>query len=217
MHPANRVLCWLWVACVLQLLRPTPLVVCAVLLVLLTSWLEWPRMARMLRRVRILLLAILIVYGYSTPGLYLWSGWGAPTREGLMAGGVQALRLLAVLSALQWLLRGMDRNRLFAGLYILAAPLRALGINRERWALRLALTMDQAEALLAERQDWRGLWRQLSALDQLAADAPASPSSPVATVVTLPQVRLTPPQRSLLIGLLSGIVLTFVFFSSVYA
>ena len=205
MHPANLILCWLWVACWLQWLQPTPLVVSTLLLFALTAWAERARTGRMLRRVRILLLAIVVVYGWSTPGLYVWPGGWAPTHEGLMLGGLQCLRLVAVLCSLQWLLRWLDRAYLFAGIYVLAAPLGCIGINRERWALRLALTMVYAEALLAERQQWRDLWRQLSELD-----APAITSRP--TVVTLPDAPLTRKQCSLLILLLSGIVLTFIFF-----
>lgn len=190
-------------ACWLQLLQPTPLVVVTALLVTVTLWQERARMLRMLRRVRVLLAAIILVYGWSTPGLYVWPGWLSPTREGLWFGLIQGLRLLAVLTSLQWLLRTLKRDDLFAGVYLLAAPLGWLGVNRQRWALRLALTMDYAETLLAERQDWRSLWQQLA---NPAADEPEK-----AVVVDLRIRALSPVQTSLMFLLLVSIVLTLLF------
>ena len=40
MHPANAILCWIWVACWLQLLQPTPLVIVTAVLVVITFLVE---------------------------------------------------------------------------------------------------------------------------------------------------------------------------------
>ncbi|GGP18641.1 hypothetical protein [Silvimonas iriomotensis] len=190
------------------MLQPTPLVIVTAVLVVVTFAVEAARMTRMLRRMRVLLLAILLVYGWSTPGLYLWSGGFSPTREGLWLGFLQAVRLVGVLTSLQWLLRSLTREAMFGGIYLLAAPLTLLGVNRQRWALRLTLTMDFAERLLAERQDWRALWQQISQpLDAVSLQ-------PVA--VTLQIRPLSAGQRALLLLLLALIVLTLLFFHQIF-
>ncbi len=195
-------------ACWLQVLQPTPLVIVTAVLVAITFMVEPARMLRMLRRMRVLLLAIWLVYGWSTPGLYVWSGWLSPTQEGLWQGFLQAARLVGVLTSLQWLLRGLSREALFGGIYLLAAPLTLLGVNRQRWALRLTLTMDFADRLLAERQDWRALWQQIS--QPLAAQW----LQPVE--VTLQLRALSGMQRALLLLLLALIVLTLLFFRQIF-
>ncbi|WP_229678685.1 hypothetical protein [Silvimonas amylolytica] len=176
-------------------------------LVLVTFAIEAARMTRMLRRMRVLLLAILLVYGWSTPGLYLWSGGFSPTREGLWLGFLQVVRLVGVLTSLQWLLRSLAREAMFGGIYLLAAPLGLLGVNRQRWALRMTLTMDFAERLLAERQDWRALWAHISQPLDRAWLEPMD--------VTLQIRPLSVPQRALLMLLLVLIVLTLVFFHQI--
>lgn len=98
-----------------------------------------------------------LIYGWSTPGQYVWSGWLAPTQEGLAQGVEQSLRLLITVASLQLLLTSMDKNALFSGLYVLAKPLDWLRLDRVRLALRLQLTMEMAEALLEEKRAFRNL------------------------------------------------------------
>lgn len=158
-HPANWILCWLLVACWLHRLQPTPLVFSALLLITCASLRDGRRWWRMLRRLRFLLLALAIVYGWNTPGIRLGAWAWAPSEEGLRLGVLQVLRLLGLLASLHCLLAGLGRAKLFSGLYTLATPLALFGAWRERCALRLALTMDFAEELLAEPSPLRGRWR----------------------------------------------------------
>ncbi|MDP2248467.1 MAG: CbiQ family ECF transporter T component, partial [Nitrosomonadales bacterium] len=79
---------------------------------------------KLLRRVRYILLFLLIVYAFNTPGEYL-PGWYfemAPTYEGIVAGIEQALRLSLILAGLAILLVTTNRDQLIAGLYYLAFP-----------------------------------------------------------------------------------------------
>ncbi|AOX99193.1 hypothetical protein BJP62_01230 [Jeongeupia sp. USM3] len=99
------------------------------------------------------------MYGWGTPGRHLGALAWAPSEEGLWLGGLQALRLVGMLASLQALQLGLGRDRLFCGLYTLAAPLALCGLGRERWALRLALTLDYAETLLAAPKPRAGGWR----------------------------------------------------------
>ncbi|WP_432720316.1 hypothetical protein R0381_003292 [Jeongeupia wiesaeckerbachi] len=174
LHPANWILSWLTVACWLHQLQPTPLLVSTVLLATAASLRDGRRWWRTLKRLRFLLLTLAVVYGWSTPGVRLAAWPWSPSEEGLRMGALQALRLLGMLASLHCLLAGLGREKLFGGLYTLAAPLALFGAWRERCALRLALTMDFAEALLADPKPLRGRWRSWLDGDNGAEVAPVS-------------------------------------------
>lgn len=110
------------------------------------------------RRTRWIMLSLLLVYAYSTPGQPLSDALGvfSPSREGLSDGVLQLARLLAALAGLAILLDRLHRQHLIAGLYTLFAPLQWLGVSRERLAVRLALTLHYAEvAMLHGRVGWQ--------------------------------------------------------------
>lgn len=102
---------------------------------------------KLLRRVRYILLFLLIVYAFNTPGEYLpvWYFAMTPTYEGIALGIEQALRLSLVLAGLAILLVTTTRDQLIAGLYYLALPMRFLGLDPERFAVRLWLTLYYVE------------------------------------------------------------------------
>lgn len=152
LHPANQLALWLWLASLLPWLERQFLYGATALVALLAFLLARSRLKRSLPRLRWLLLAVGGVYGWTTPGEYLWSGWLSPTHEGLLLGADQILRLFAVAASLQVLLTRLDRSAIFAGLHALAAPLDWLGLSRDRMALRLTLTLEMMENLLEMRQ-----------------------------------------------------------------
>jgi len=55
------------------------------------------------------------------------------------------------------LLQYMQRAQLIAGIYLLSAPLQCLGWSRERFAVRLALTLHYADLAMSSRS---GTWRE---------------------------------------------------------
>ncbi len=97
-----------------------------------------------LRRVRWLALGILLVYLLFTPGVPLVPAWGhwSPTLGGLTGGGERVLALLFMVSAVNWLLAVTPRAELVAGLLQLLRPLRWLGLDTGRFALRFVLTLE---------------------------------------------------------------------------
>ncbi len=105
---------------------------------------SWRTPLRLLRRLRWLLISLLIVYGWFTPGTALWSALGAasPTREGLGEGLLRGGSLLLIAMAAQLLMLATSRPQLLAALYWLARPLRIIGVSRERLAVRLTLTLE---------------------------------------------------------------------------
>lgn len=102
---------------------------------------------RLLRRVRWLLLSLLLIYAFNTPGEYLrsWPFELAPTYEGLSAGLLQSAKICIMLAGLALLLATTNRESLIAGFYLLSTSLRVLKLNPERFAARLWLTLHYVE------------------------------------------------------------------------
>lgn len=99
---------------------------------------------RMLRRVRWLLLAILILYGWFTPGIALVPALGhfSPTLAGVQQGLLRVAALLAIVAAVYLLLATTPRGELIAGLLWYGRPLRRLGVDDTRFAVRLVLALE---------------------------------------------------------------------------
>ena len=91
-----------------------------------------------------MLLSILVLYGWWTPGIPLWPvlGGHGPTLEGLSQGGIRAGVLLAIVAAVHWVLNATDRDALLAAVVSFARPLRWLGLDHERLAVRMLLTLE---------------------------------------------------------------------------
>lgn len=153
-HPVIRVICFLVFASCLALGGPVQLLLGGG--VLGVCYLLWFRDftasgARMVFRIRWLLLALMGIYGWLTPGRALLpaaDGWVAaafPTQEGLAAGAFRALALIMIVLAVNALLRSTDRGALLSAIYRLCGPLRAVGISPERLAVRMVLTMEAVE------------------------------------------------------------------------
>lgn len=169
-HPAVQILLWLSLAVLVQRLTLLLLVIFSLLLLVLALRLCAKQLLKLFRRTRWIMLSLLIIYAYSTPGTALIAAWGvyAPTLEGLTGGALQLLRLLAMLASLAILLSLLSRTQFIGGIYTLAYPLRWIGIDRERAAVRLALTLQYAESTMGETAaDWRGAIRH-------ALEAPAA-------------------------------------------
>lgn len=99
----------------------------------------------LLRRSRWLLLTLLLMFGWLTPGTPLPFVPGA-TQEGLLLAVDNLARLLVALSVVALLLKALPPPELVAGIRSLLAPLALLKISRDRIAVRLALTLGEVEA-----------------------------------------------------------------------
>lgn len=166
-HPVNRLAFWLGLIALLPLLERQFLYVLGVAVVLMAVIKARERFLRTLPRVKWLMIALGLVYGWTTPGEYYWSAWFSPTREGVWMGIAQMTRLLVIIASLQVLLTNMKRPAIFAGLHVLARPLEWLGVSRNRMALRLTLTLEMMEKLLEDRHSIKHLMYELQRpLDQ---------------------------------------------------
>ena len=157
-HPALQIYIWICLALLAQILHGYSLMLLAGMLVTLAFTLCRERFFFLLRRTRWILLSVLIIYAYSSPGNALWPQLGAfsPVTEGVVDGLTQISRLATMLAGLSILLTLLTHAQLVTGLYTLSAPLCYLGLARERIAVRLALTMQYAETAM---QDTANNWR----------------------------------------------------------
>lgn len=158
LHPAVQILIWVLLALAAQRLQSFALLVFTATVTVVALRLCAVQLLRLLRRTRWILLSLLVIYAYTTPGAALWPQFGvaSPTHEGLLDGVLQLGRLLSVLSGLAILLELLPQNQLISGLYTLAYPLRWFGLSRERIAVRLALTLEYAETAMGDTaKDWR--------------------------------------------------------------
>lgn len=157
-HPAAQIMAWCLLVVILQALALDMLLIAAGLIFLCTFALSGHKFIQLLHRTRWIMLSLLLIYAYSTPGQPLLDTLGifSPNREGLIDGVSQLTRLLAALAGLAVLLDRLHRQQLIAGLYTLFAPLQWIGLSRERLAVRLALTLHYAEAAMLRRS---GRWQ----------------------------------------------------------
>lgn len=109
-------------------------------------------------RTRWLFLVMILAYAYSLPGDALLPALGhfSPTREGGLQGLHQAWRLAVLLLLLDGLVLRLERTDLLSGVYSLLRPFSRLGLEPERVAVRLALTMQAMQR--------PGVWRGLRGL-----------------------------------------------------
>ncbi|MCL2645296.1 MAG: energy-coupling factor transporter transmembrane protein EcfT [Betaproteobacteria bacterium] len=101
---------------------------------------------RLLARIRVLLLAILVLFAWFTPGEAVFMDWprASPSREGLLLALTHGGRLVALVCWVAVLLGCMSTDRLVNGLYALFRPCRVFGLPTERVALRLQLVLRHA-------------------------------------------------------------------------
>ena len=112
---------------------------------------------RLLRRVRFLLLVLIVLFAFFTPGEAMLPILGrfSPTYEGAAMAAMQGLRLVVVVMLVALLLEKADERALVSGLIVLAWPLRGLGLSIERLAVRLLLVFRYIET--PPSGGWRAL------------------------------------------------------------
>ena len=162
MHPATQILIWCILVAGMQFLPPASMLVLGGLMLLLAFMSFRQKLRQLSYRTRWFMISLLLIYGYTIPGQALFDSVLSPNREGLMEGGLQLVRLLAALAGLAVLLGRLHRQKLMAGIYTLLFPLQCLGLSREKLALRLALTLQYAEAGMLRPASWRDSLQSLT-------------------------------------------------------
>ena len=177
-HPLIRVVSLLLFIAGISLARPLLLITGFMLLAgiyLLSGFPAMDRLLVMLKRLRWLMLAIVLVYGWWTPGAALFpvAGVLSPTVEGLQLGLIRMLVLVIIVAAVHLLLQRTERSQLLAALMQLFTPVCSLQ-GRSRIAVRIVLSMEavgQIQPLLLKALSGSSLAnKRLTGLGTVAAD-----------------------------------------------
>lgn len=119
----------------------------AITLLILGFIVDSQHLVMTMKRVRWLLLVMLCVYIFGTPGQYVDVPfkWLRPTYEGFTLGAQQTLKMITMLAGLSLLLSSTSRSQLVSGLYQLMSIFSWTGISAERFTSRLWLTLEYVE------------------------------------------------------------------------
>ncbi|QZA78783.1 hypothetical protein K4H28_05080 [Deefgea tanakiae] len=157
LHSVNYLALWLWLLTLLPWLeRHYLFVTCGLLLLAALFWARG-KLQRSLPRLKWLVLSILLIYGWTVPGQYLWFSRFSPTDAGVLLGLEQVARVVIVTSSLQLLLVKMTRAEIYSSIYIFLSPLQYFNRMQTRFALRFALTLEKAEELLVAKLSFSDL------------------------------------------------------------
>jgi energy-coupling factor transport system permease protein len=145
-HPLIRVIALLVFVAGLALAKPALLAAGIGLLLLLNLLAGFPApgvLLQMVLRLRWLLLAIVLVYGWWTPGASLLPAIGSwsPTLEGVVAGLLRVLSLVLIVAAVHLLLQITTRSELLPAIMQLIRPVTTYSV-RERLAVRMLLSIE---------------------------------------------------------------------------
>ncbi|MEQ1598111.1 MAG: hypothetical protein ABL880_01965 [Methylotenera sp.] len=102
---------------------------------------------RTIKKFKWLFLVMIAIFSFNTPGEHLanWPFAISPTYEGILAGLTQVIRITLMLAALSLILVASTRQQLISGFYFIFSPLKYLGLEVERFAARLWLTLHYVE------------------------------------------------------------------------
>ena len=102
---------------------------------------------RSIKRFKWFFLVMMAIFAFNTPGEHIafWPFIISPTYEGLIAGLAQTLRICVMLAAISLIIATNTRQQLISGFYFIFSPFKYLGIEVERFAARLWLTLHYVE------------------------------------------------------------------------
>lgn len=149
MHPFVKILLFILILLLMNFLSNSLLWLLCIVVCAFAARQQFKTFMHVIKRMRWLFLSIFIIYAFGTPGEYVRQiplGF-APTYEGCGLGLLQIAKLLIALAALNILFATSSKESLMAGLTMFLSPLKSLGLNVERFAARLLLTLDYVEEL----------------------------------------------------------------------
>ena len=102
---------------------------------------------RSIKRFKWFFLVMMAIFAFNTPGEHIafWPFIISPTYEGLIAGLAQTLRICVMLAAISLIIATNTRQQLISGFYFTFLPFKYLGLEVERFAARLWLTLHYVE------------------------------------------------------------------------
>ncbi len=125
-----------------------PLLSLFFILLIALMWNGYHHFYHSMKKLKWFYFVMLLIYIFNTPGEHI-ANWPLnsfyPTYEGLREGVVQVLRIAVMLAALSLLIASNTKQTLISGFYYLARPLKIIGLDAERFAARLWLTLHYVE------------------------------------------------------------------------
>lgn len=100
-----------------------------------------------LKRFRWLFVVLMIIYTFNTPGKHIqaWPFYLHPTYEGVFAGLTQAVRISVILAMISLIMAANTKQQLVSGFYFILLPFKYIGLEADRFAARLWLTLHYVE------------------------------------------------------------------------
>lgn len=150
---------------------------------------------------------IFLIFVLNTPGEHITDQLLplTPTYEGFITGVTQVLRISLMLAILSWLLAAHTRQKLIAAIYFLCSPLKCLGLNAERFAIRLWLTLHYVELDHETRRANLPLFSLKQRLEQIMGQAHDAPLS-----ITLENEQLAWLDYAVIVLAVAGVALAFI-------
>lgn len=155
MHGGLLILLWLGAVALMQRIPPHWLGWLILLLGVACVVCARERAIRLLRRIRVLLLAIVVLFAWFTPGTRVMVDFPSlsPTVEGLMLAFEHAGRVVVVVLCVALLMQFLSASRLVGALYALLRPFERLGLPAGSIAVRTLLVLELVEGKSSE--SWR--------------------------------------------------------------
>lgn len=217
LHPQHRVAVLLLLAFLLPLSPPLTVTLFHLVLLLfcwrvatLADW--W----RTLLRLKWLMISLVILYGWFTPGLPIWElqGVNMPSRNGLLQAAYRAMLLSALVAAVMWLIKPLTVDVLATSLSRLLTVLRRVGVNTAPLVRRLALSIHAVTRLQEQlKQADKASWLETAGAVLLMTEQ-GEFEFPVATEddVDVPTLNSPSLRQQVLFGLvLFGLLLSYIF------
>lgn len=165
LHPATRIFLWVSLIIGQSYLLGLSLYVLAIILFVYAFSPKGVFARRIFWRSRFLLVTLLLVYPWSTPGVYIFKSLGgvSPSYEGWHLAAQQLLRTGVVLVGLGWAQGGLAMDKRLESILFWLMPLRYLGLPIERFVIRLALTLQLLEVTPRHTSwsGWRVAWQEV--------------------------------------------------------
>lgn len=147
MHGGLLIFLWLGAVALMQRLPPPLLGWLVVILGVIAFMFARERARRLVRRVRILLVAIVVLFAWFSPGTLVIVDLPSlsPTLEGLMLAFEHAGRVLAVVLCVALLMQTLSASRLVGALYALLRPFERFGVPAATIAVRTLLVLEYVD------------------------------------------------------------------------
>jgi len=151
MHPFIKIICLL--AIIILLISSSPLRISLILLLLcfllvFAGRAYWYAVWKMSKKMKWFWLSLLVLYGWFIPGTPVFfletiPVTYIPSIEGLSEGGLRALALFSIVSAVVLIMKSSTQGELIVSIMWLISPLRLLKIQTTKFAARLVLTLEK--------------------------------------------------------------------------